>query len=249
MKTGLFLILMFLIARTAEAQEYPEMIKVDGGTFTLGDTEGVGGSYSRPAHAVTLKTFMIAKTETTIEQYQLFCNATGKEIPQEVSVAPAKLKNPITYVTWQDALDYCIWLSKKTGKPHRLPTEAEWEYAAKGGKKSKGFQFSGSDNLGDVAWHSKNTEYYMMPVAQKLPNELGLHDMTGNAFEWCSDWYAPYTAEAQNNPKGPATGTQRILRGMGKGNDETDSHMVNRMTYNPAKPSKYFSFRVVQADK
>lgn len=122
-------------------------------------------------------------------------------------------KYPVTYVSWNDAQAFCRWASEKTGKSIRLPTEAEWEFAARGGNQSKGYEFSGSNILDDVAWYARNSGNRTHEVGTKQPNELGLYDMVGNVTEWCADWYGPYSSDTQTNPKGPISGEGHVLRG------------------------------------
>lgn len=178
----------------------------------MGDVEGVGQDNEIPLHEVTLKDFSIAKTETTISQWKVFCRATGREIP--TALADGKYDNyPVVNVKWAEAVEYTNWLSKVTGKSYRLPTEAEWEYAARGGKLTKGTIFAGSSNIDSVAWYVGNSDKATHPVAQKKPNELGLYDMTGNVWEWCLDLYADYTSSPANNPRGAATGDGIVFRG------------------------------------
>jgi formylglycine-generating enzyme required for sulfatase activity len=120
---------------------------------------------------------------------------------------------PITGVSWNDAKAYCEWLSQKTGKTYRLPTEAEWEYAARGGSKSVGYKYSGSNNIDEVAWYDGNSGSKTHPVGQKKANELGIYDMSGNVWEWCGDWYGSYSSSSQTNPIGAASGSNRVFRG------------------------------------
>lgn len=170
---------------TAANDNLPEMIAVKGGTFTMGDD--AGDKDEKPARSVTVSDFNIAKTETTIAQWRNFCLSTGTSMP-EASWFQQDEQHPVVNVSWDHAIAYCKWLSQLTGKNYRLPTEAEWEFAARGGTKTKGFPYSGGKNADSVAWLAHKTEG-TMPVAQKAPNELGLYDMTGNVWEWCSDWY------------------------------------------------------------
>jgi formylglycine-generating enzyme required for sulfatase activity len=163
----------------------PGMIAVQGGTFTMGNDNGE--RMEKPARKVTVPGFSIARTETTIGQWRKFCLATGRRMP-EAPWFPQSEEHPVVNVSWDHAIAYCKWLSEQTGKHYRLPTEAEWEFAARGGLKSKGFAFSGSNSADSVGWvaHRNNGT---MPVAQKAPNELGLYDMTGNVWEWCDGWF------------------------------------------------------------
>ena len=126
--------------------------------------------------------------------------------------------HPVLYVSWNDAMEYCNWLKQKTGRTFTLPTEAQWEYAARGGKKSNGYKYAGSNDIGSVAWYGNinsdgTAKGNTHSVGQKLSNELGLYDMTGNVWEWCSDWYGNYSKHSQTNPQGPSSGSYRVLRG------------------------------------
>ena len=120
---------------------------------------------------------------------------------------------PVEQVAWNDCQEFIRKLNQKTGKNFRLPTEAEWEYAARGGKKSNGYKYAGSNDIGSVAWYTNNSDSKTHPVKGKSPNELGLYDMSGNVWEWCSDWYGSYSSGSQTNPQGPSSGSLRVLRG------------------------------------
>jgi len=187
-----------------------------------------------PQHSVTLDDYEIGKYEVTVKEYRLFCNLTGREMPVlEDSTAD---NHPITRITWYDAVEYCQWLSKETGATWRLPTEAEWEYAAKGGIKSENYLYSGSDYLDEVGaynpsgimavedWENGSIssvtfllcdEPPFMTVGSKFPNELGIYDMSGNVREWCSDWYDSdyYKHSPEKNPQGADNGTEKVVRG------------------------------------
>ena len=129
---------------------------------------------------------------------------------------PSKFKGdnlPVEQVSWNDIQEFITKLNTMTGKTFRLPTEAEWEYAARGGNKSKGYKYSGSNTLDNVAWYTNNSSSKTHPVGQKQPNELGLYDMSGNVWEWCQDWYGSYSSSSQTNPTGPSSGSYRVLRG------------------------------------
>ena len=189
----------------------PEFVAVKGGTFQMGSNSG--RIDEKPVHSVTVSDFNISKTEVTFEQYDAFCDAIGRDKPDDEGWGRGN--RPVIYVDWQDAFDYCEWMSKTTGETYRLPTEAEWEYAARGGNKSKGYRYSGSNGIDAVGWYNDNSGGKTHPVAQKQPNELGLYDMSGNVWEWCSDWYSDsyYRSSPKNDPQGPNSGSSRVLRG------------------------------------
>jgi len=215
------------------------MVLVEGGKFLMGG-EGVAESCS-PVHQVEVSKFYMSKYMLTVEQFMFFVKATGyktyadtlkggyvvlyeDEMGFERNVdwtcdeyGNTRTMNgyPVLYVNWQDAVVFSNWLSTLSGKKYRLPTEAEWEYAAKGGVKSKGYRYSGSNNLEEVAWYGKNSGLKVMPVGTRKPNELGLFDMSGNVWQWCSDWFSEdyYKQSPFNNPKGPATGEEIVCRG------------------------------------
>lgn len=184
------------------------MVPVEGGTFTMGATnEQDSDAYDdeKPTHEVTLSSFSIGKTEVTQALWESVMDSN-----------PSKLKGankPVEYVSWYDCQKFIDKLNYITGKQFRLPTEAEWEYAARGGQKSQAYLYSGSNSLDDVAWYSDYSNSSTHDVAQKHPNELGLYDMSGNVWEWCSDWYANYSSSAQTNPQGPYSGWDRVIRG------------------------------------
>jgi formylglycine-generating enzyme required for sulfatase activity len=179
----------------------PGMVYVIGGTFQMGSSSE---SDEKPIHTVTVSSFFMDKTEVTQVQYR---KVMGKN-PSNFSGCD---DCPVEQVTWYDANAY----AQKVGK--RLPTEAEWEYAARGGNKSKGYTYSGSNTIGSVAWYNGNSSSKTHPVAQKQPNELGLYDMSGNVWEWCSDRYDKgyYSRSPQTDPQGPNSGSFRVLRGGG----------------------------------
>lgn len=189
----------------------PEMIAVAGGSFMMG---GSIEDEEKPRHNVTLTSFSMAKTETTVAQWRAYCTATGQAMP-ETPFSGWTDKAPIVNVSWEDVVAYCEWLSDKTGKTYRLPTEAEWEYAARGGSKSNGYTYAGSDELDEAGWYYDNAGGQTQACGRKKPNELGLYDMSGNVYEWCKDWYSGtyYSSSPASNPSGPSSGSFRVLRG------------------------------------
>jgi formylglycine-generating enzyme len=185
----------------------PALVLVEGGTFQMGSASG-GDADEKPVHTVTVSSFCLDNREVTVAEYRGFCTGTGRSMPSAPAWGGWVDTHPIVNVSWDDAKAYAQWVGK------RLPTEAEWEYAARGGKFSHGYTYSGSNTLNDVGWNSLNSDSVTHPVGQKVPNELGLYDMSGNATEWCYDCFdtAYYKASPPNNPQGPTTGTPAGMR-------------------------------------
>ena len=183
------------------------MVYVAGGTFQMGSNDG--GSDEQPVHSVTLSDYYIGQTEVTQELWQAVMGSN----PSYSRFKGAK--NPVNDVSWNDCQEFISKLNRLTGGRFRLPTEAEWEYAARGGNKSRGYIFSGSNYLGSVAWYFDNSGGEAHPVGCKSPNELGLYDMSGNVWEWCSDRYGYYPSSSQINPTGASSGSYRVSRGGG----------------------------------
>lgn len=184
------------------------MIKVQGGAFIMGATEEQGrDAYSdeMPPHQVTLSDYYIGETLVTQELWQAVLGKNSSKFKGD--------QNPVERVTWEDCQIFIQKLNQLTGKQFRLPTEAEWEFAARGGSQSKGYKYAGSNNLDDVAWYSENSNNKTHPVKQKQANELGLYDMSGNVYEWCQDWYGDYSNSEQTNPIGSSKGSYRVCRG------------------------------------
>ncbi len=184
------------------------MIRVEGGTFTMGATGEQADDYQSnelPAHQVTLSSYYICSTEVTQE---LWLEVMGSNPSEFVGV-----NLPVEKVTWNDCQVFINKLNALTGKEFRLPTEAEWEFAARGGNKSEGYKYSGSNTIGDVAWYSNNASGKTHTVATLAPNELGIYDMSGNVYELCQDWYGNYVNQAQIDPIGPTSGSYRVSRG------------------------------------
>lgn len=199
----------------------------------------------KTTHSVKLSNFYIGKYEVTQKQWRLIMgttaeqqrNITAKETPVESGWAKGGEgdNNPMYYVSWNEAQEFIRRLNAATGKRYRLPTEAEWEYAARGGAKSKGYRYSGSNNIDSVAWYEGNNSGSTQPVGTKLPNELGVYDMSGSVFEWCSDWYDKYPASAQSNPVGASSGPERVFRGGCWFLDPSFSHVASRSSGRPEK--------------
>ena len=216
-----------------------EMVRVEGGTFTMGATaEQASDAFSDelPTHKVTLSPFLIGKYEVS----QTLWLAVMGENPS----VNTGINLPVDNVTWNECQTFITKLNELTGKNFRLLTEAEWEYAARGGNKSKGYKYSGSNNLGDVAWYIDNSNNTSHAMGTKAPNELGIYDMTGNVMEWVSDWKGSYSSGAQTNPTGPDSGTYRVNRGGSYGNVERLSRITNRNSIDPNMPSKTMGLRL-----
>jgi formylglycine-generating enzyme required for sulfatase activity len=195
----------------------PEMVPIPAGTFTMGDVWGDGDSDEKPTRQVRLsRSISLGKYAVTFDEYDLFAKATGRTLP---NANWGRVRQPVINVSWDDAVAYCQWLSQQTGQRYRLPTEAEWEYAARsGGKKEKWAGTSDEARLGEYAWYyDGNSGSKSHFVGEKQPNGLGLYDMSGNVWEWCRDWFGPYSREQVADPVGPESGSDRVVRGGGWG--------------------------------
>ena len=186
------------------------MVYVQGGTFIMGATSEQGSdadSDENPIHQVTLSSFSIGRYEVTQEEWQAVMGSNPSNFKG--------VKRPVDNVSWNDCQEFIRKLNAMTGRRFRLPTEAEWEYAARGGNRSQGYKYSGSNNLNSVAWYRDNSGETTHDVGQKSPNELGIYDMSGNVSEWCSDWdnHNYYRSSPQTNPLGPSSGSYRVDRG------------------------------------
>ena len=185
-----------------------DMVKVEAGTFMMGATSEMQDPWNdeKPVHQVTLTNdYYMGKYEVTQSLWQTVMGSN-----------PSNFKGdnlPVERVSWNDSQEFINKLNSMTGRKFRLPTEAEWEYAARGGKKSRGYQYSGSRKISDVAWYRYNSRSKTHPVGTKLVNELGIYDMSGNVCEWCQDWYGPYSNSSQTNPTGADSGNGRVCRG------------------------------------
>ncbi len=185
------------------------MVYVEGGTFTMGATSEQGSdayNNEKPAHSVTLSNYYIGKYEVTQAEWKAVMGSNPSYFEGSDNL-------PVEQVSWNDCQTFITKLNTLTGKNFRLPTEAEWEYAARGGSKRQGYKYAGSDNLDDVAWYTINSGSTTHAVGTKQPNELGLYDMSGNVYEWCSDWFGSYSSSSQTNPTGASSGSNRVRRG------------------------------------
>ena len=216
----------------------PEMIYVEGGSFTRYSSNSFG--FGKEEHVVTLDSFYIGK-------YPI----TQKEWISIMGNNPSHFKGdnlPVEQVSWNDVQNFITKLNLKTGENYRLPTEAEWEYAARGGIKSKGYKYAGSNNINEVAWYKSNSSNQTQPVGTKAPNELGIYDMSGNVWEWCQDWYDEnyYSISPNNNPKGSYKGTIRVLRGGSWYVAGSNCCSAIRGRNVPIGRSSFYGFRLVQ---
>jgi formylglycine-generating enzyme len=233
------------------------MTYVKGGTYQMGSTSG--DSDEKPVHTVTLDGFYIGRYEVTQDIYE-----------EVMGTNPSNWKGarlPVENVSWYDAVAFANALSRRDGldevytidgtdvsidwtkKGYRLPTEAEWEYAARGGKSSQGYTYAGSNTVGDVAWYDDNDMAWYSgkthEVGGKKSNELGLYDMSGNLWEWVWDWYGDYSESAQTNPHGPLSGTEKVLRGGSAFSDATFVYAAVRVYDIPSRRRDTFGFRIL----
>lgn len=226
-----------LVAHQQQTEKHIQnMILVEGGTFEMGSIKGY--VMEQPIHTVTLPDFYIDKYEVTVAEYREFCKATKRKMPVKPPWGWSD-NHPVTNISWNDAHEYASWLGK------RLLTEAEWEYAARGGKFSEGYEYSGSDKIEEVGWFNQNSATKTHIVGQKKPNELGIYDMTGNAIEWCEDWYDDlfYHHSSKSNPLGPDKGTTRVIRGGSFSGDRDDCRVTKRSYYIPFRGQIRIGFR------
>ena len=244
-----------------------ELIYVEGGSFVMGDTWGDGYSNEKPTHRVKLTyDFYVGKYLVTFDDYDRYCRETSTEKPYDSGLGRGK--RPVIWVSWFDAVGYCDWLSDVEGLPraydnagnlidsrgsetidtakvkgYRLLTEAEWEYAARGGKKSRRNKYAGSNSPDEVGWFASNSGSKTHEVGQKKCNELGLYDMSGNVYEWCSDWYGSYSSSAQTNPH-KNSGSGRVLRGGSWFYDATFVRVAHRDSHSPTGTAYNLGFRI-----
>ena len=228
-----------------------KMVYVEGGSFRMGATQEQGSdaeSDESPVHTVRLDSYYIAECELTQAQWEKIMGTTiyqQRDKANAQSMCGVGDNNPMYYVSWEEAQAFCRELSAMTGKTYLLPTEAQWEYAARGGNKSKGYKYSGSYAIDAVAWYGSNSGYATHAVKQKRANELGLYDMSGNVWEWCSDWYGSYSSSEQSNPTGDGSGPSRVLRGGCWTNGAGNCRVSSRFGFTPSNRNDYYGFRVV----
>ena len=244
------------VAAPAALPDLPSnMIRVDGGTFMMGSNNGEDDE--QPVHQVTVSSFYIGKHEVTQKEWR---DVMGSN--------PSYFKGdylPVESITWYDAVEYCNKRSQQEGltpcysgsgdyincnwnaNGYRLPTEAEWEFAARGGTQSKGYTYSGSNGIGSVAWYNDNSGSTTHSVGTKSPNELGIYDMSGNVWEWCWDWYGNYASTSQNNPTGATSGSYRVLRGGSWLNSDYRCRVAYRLDNAPDSWNISFGLRVLRA--
>lgn len=225
---------------------YGNMIYVSGGTFKMGSDHF---DWSMPIHDVTVDDFYICEIQVTQELWMAVMGSNPSESKYGVGIGG---KLPVNNVSWNEVVDVFLpALNRLTGLKFRLPTEAEWEFAARGGNKSRGYKYSGSNKLDNVAWYWKNSDngtnplHSVHPVAAKLPNELGIYDMSGNVCEWCQDFFEPsYPSEHLVNPTGPSSGNQRVFRGGSWQNQPVNLRVGHRCANPPDYRAAFIGVRV-----
>ncbi len=262
---NIFFLLIFLFANIlitfSQKINKPEMIYINGGSFMMGDDKGEKDE--RPEHKVFLNSFYLSKYEVTNEQYCVFLNEKGNHIEngehwldvdgkycniiKENGVFKPKEgyeKLPVQEVSWYGARAYCEWIGG------RLPTEAEWEYAAKGGAKKQVYKYSGSNKPQNVAWYASTSGGKPHDVGRKKENQLELYDMTGNAWEWTRNWHGLYDPSDNYNPKGPSNGKYKVIRGGSWASFGTTNLRNTARIVMPPKQSGNVSFRIcIEADE
>jgi formylglycine-generating enzyme required for sulfatase activity len=229
-----------LEAQTTLLPDKPEVVLVQGGTFTMGNSV----ENDETQHTVTLSSYSIGKYPVTVGQYKKYCTTTGTAMPEEPSWGWND-KHPMVMVNYNDAVAYCNWLGETYGGDWRLPTEAEWEFAALGGNISGRYTYSGSDDLDEVAWYVDNAGGKTQTVGRKKANQLGIYDISGNVWEWCKDWYGDYSDTEHTNPIGATSGSHRVIRGGSWNSSATYCRVANRSYGDPSYRDDDDGFRVV----
>lgn len=249
----------FRVVKNTSGKIPSDMVLIQGGTFKMGSIDG--GSGEKPAHKVTVNSFCICKYPVTQKEW---CQVMGNNPSDWVGE-----KSPVESVSWYQAVEYCNKRSQMEGLPscysgsgnnivcnfaaegYRLPTEAEWEYAARGGAESQNYKYSGSNDPNEVAWFNENSTFKVNVVGQKKPNELGIYDMSGNVLEWCWDWYERdyYKVSPSDNPTGPTSDVRRVVRGGWIYSPKDQVSVTFRSAYKPSRLSFGIGFRVVRTVK
>ncbi|MBP7201285.1 MAG: SUMF1/EgtB/PvdO family nonheme iron enzyme [Mesotoga sp.] len=269
-KTRLVLIVLTFICLHLSAAQPNEssFVRVSGGSFLMGNVSEKSFDNESPVHVVDITyDFLISKYETTFAQFDEFCEQTVREKSSDNGWG--RQNRPVIFVSWWDATEYCNWLSSKAGFPpaynssgylidgkgevtsspskavgYRLPTEAEWEYVARGADLSKTTLYSGHDEPDIVAWYNINSDWKTSEVGAKQPNEIGVFDMSGNVWEWCHDWYASYPYLEQTDPCVFSEGNYRVIRGGSWHDFEKYLRVSARSGYTPTGAAKDVGFRV-----
>jgi len=238
-----------------------KMVSVKGGSFTMGASDEQGREAEndeKPAHRVTLSDFSIGQTEVTQELWIAVMGSNPSRFSSEIHDSyleypfPENLQRPVECVSWNDCQVFLSKLNQLTGKKFRLPTEAEWEFAARGGNNSKNYKYAGSNDISEAAWFYNNCSApdikypnnCTQSVGTKKSNELGLYDMSGNVCEWVQDWSGSYSSDAQTNPTGPATGLYKIIRGGSYSREAIVCRVTNRIEWPQDYPSSSIGLRL-----
>ena len=275
MKNAYFLFVLIFLSATAFSQpkkpirprvapiDLNRFALVEGGSFTMGSATGIE-PHEKPEHNVSVRDFYIAKYDVTFDEYDRYCDST--KLPKAGDMDWGRGRRPVIIVSWLDAVTYCNWLSKQeklqpcyvingnnvawldTANGYRLPTEAEWEYAARGGTKSKKTIYAGAEKPNDVAWYALNSQQRTQPVGKKGPNELALYDMNGNVWQWVWDVYdgGYYQKSPADNPTGPAAGYYRTMRGGAWYNNQNYVTVSSRQYHTPDFRQNSVGFRIAR---
>lgn len=273
--SAVLLVLTYTMSFAQDSNAWPEMVKVESGTFNLGASkkDQQAEKDEKPALKVTVKQFYMSKFEVTVWEWKEYVKATGGQMPP-MQKWGWNDDFPITNVTWEQAIEFCNWLSTKNGltpvyakrgpsyvcnfdaNGFRLPTVAEWEFAAHGGKKSKGYKYAGASDLELISWNVENSEARPHAYGSKYQNELGLFDMSGNVWEWCWDFYDEnHNKGVKNgmvsdpNATGPRRGEKRIVKGGSWDSKQSFLRISNKVATLPGKTYEFYGFRLVQTKK
>ncbi len=218
-----------------------KVVNVSGGTFKMGSntsSDPLAQESESPAHVVTISGYYIGESEVTQELWETVMGSNPSTVQGK--------KLPVESVSWDDCQEFLAKLNSLTGLWFRLPTEAEWEFAARGGLKSHDYTYSGSNTINDVAWYGDNSGGVPHEVMSKQPNELGIYDMSGNVWEWCSDWYGPtyYSQESGTEPTGPESGSKKVQRGGRFNGGAVESRVTRRNSLEPHYETRTVGLRI-----